>query len=81
MVNVYAGEKIEEKEQWELLETFTEAGEANKYVQHYLEKNVPKLMFLKQWVATNTEFKTLVIDYGFDKYLLIEDTTRKEEPS
>lgn len=78
MINVYSGNPSLPREDWELLNSFESMGEANKCAQDYLMVNVPRLMFLKQELLEHSDFWTLKVDYGFEKVLLIEDTTKKE---
>lgn len=78
MVNVYIGREEESKSQWEPLESFDKVSDANKYVQTYLKDNVKNLMFVKQRTLSGDCSNVHLVDYGFEKCILIEDTSMKE---
>ena len=78
MITVYIGDPDAPKTEWEVLDNFEEMNQANLYAQNYLKQNVPNLMFVRQRNLPNMEYWTHLVDYGFEKGLLIEDRNKKE---
>ena len=75
MITVYIGKDTDPKETWEILEQFESVSDAQRFVQSYLKNTVPNLMYVGQR-KLDTPYWTHYIEYGPEKGILIEDTSK-----